>query len=221
MAHCGDLTVEHEGDKLIDLSDPLQEEGFGVDAAEVLPLYENCLGCSDCEPGCSTSRQNGCGRSSWAGDRSACADDEADWSKSQMNACDQASWADDNGLPSSGQQTPNTTHPSVDENNDESSKKILKENPQLVHEFRNRILAQYEEIKKYLDNCERELHRRFDTFDRKLQELNDRLCQIYVLLDAHDGAVQTSLDRQRSAIEEIAHLLRCLLVGGKPTSRCI
>nr|XP_055049594.1 uncharacterized protein LOC129435161 [Misgurnus anguillicaudatus] len=221
-----DLTNEHE-EEVIELSDPLWEEGFNGDAAEVLPRYENCLGCNDCEPGCSTSQQNGWDRTSWASEHSANADDEADWSRSQIKAWDQASWSGDNGLPSSGQQTPNSIQPSVDENNawdqaswssynglpasgqqtpnsiqpsvDENNDESLEqvENPQLFHEFDNRILARIEEFNN-------QLHSRLDTFDHQLRELDNRVRQIYGQLDTHD----TGLDRQRATIEEIAHDLR-------------
>lgn len=198
-----DLTAEHEGDEAIELSDPWWEEVFNGDAAEVLPLYENCIGCSDCEPGCSNSRQSGWGQSSGASDHSACDDDESDWSESQMNTCDQASGVDDDELPSSGQQTPNSIQAPIDENLYEQI-----ENPQPVHEFGNIILVQIEQFKNHFDNRDRELHSRLDTFDRKLQQLDDRVRQIYVQLDAHDGAIHLGLDRQRLAIEEIARDLR-------------
>nr|XP_055049504.1 uncharacterized protein LOC129434989 [Misgurnus anguillicaudatus] len=247
-----DLTIEHE-EEVIELSDPLWEEGFNGDEAEVLPLYENCLGCNECEPGCSTSQQNGWDRTSGASEHSANADDdEADWSRSQINAWDQASWSSYNGLPASGQQTPNSIRPSVDENNewdqaswssyigspasgqqtpnsirpsvdennswdqaswssynglpasgqqtpnsiqpsdDENNDESLEqvENPQLFHEFENRILARIEELSN-------QLHSRLDTFDHQLR-------QIYGQHDSHGAG----LDRQHATIEEIAHDLR-------------
>ncbi|XP_065124222.2 uncharacterized protein [Paramisgurnus dabryanus] len=207
-----DLTIEH-GEDVIELSDPLreeeeeEEEGVNGEAAEVLQLYENCPGCSECEPGHSTSQQNGWDRSSWASEHSANGDDAEDWSESQMNAWDQASWSDDNGLPSSGHQTPNSIQPSVDEDNAESLSERV-EIPQLFHDFGNRLLAQIEEFKNHFDIRDTELHSRLDTFNRKLHELDNRVQQIYVQLDTHDTAIHTGLDRQRAAIEEIAHDLR-------------
>nr|XP_055076515.1 uncharacterized protein LOC129455780 isoform X2 [Misgurnus anguillicaudatus] len=216
-----DLTAEHDGDEVIDLSDPLQEEGFNGDAAEVLPLYENCLGRSDCEPGCSTSQHNGwvqsepgCStsqhngwvQSSWASDHSACADDEADWSGSPINAWDQASWSGDNSLPSSGQQTPNTIQPSIDENNAWDQDSLPSSGQQTPNSIQlpvdenndgNLELAQIEQ-----------LHIRLDAFDRRLNALEDLMRQVYGQQGAHDGAFHLGLDRQRLAIEEIAHDLR-------------
>ncbi|XP_073723489.1 uncharacterized protein [Misgurnus anguillicaudatus] len=200
-----DLTAEHDGDEVIDLSDPLQEEEFNGDAAEVLPPYENCLGRSDCEPGCSTSQHNGWVQSSWASDHSACADDddEADWSGSPINAWGQASWSGDNSLPSSGQQTPNTIQPSIHENNAWDQDSLPSSGQQTPNSIQlpvdenndgNLELAQIEQ-----------LHIRLDAFDRRLNALEDRMRQVYGQQGAHDGAFHLGLDRQRLAIEETAH----------------